>query len=134
MTTLKDLLGEKYKDELTKEELTAFIEAMNLTDTDSDTFKASYLEKSAYDKAKLSFDKTASELAALKREKQSNVSEAEQLKVELAAIQKKMTQTDFERKLAKGGFDDEAIADIVGAFDSPTELAEKYALHTQRMV
>jgi hypothetical protein len=132
MAKLNELLGDKYKDGLTTEELTAAIEGLTLFDADSDAFKTAYIERTTYEKAKKSFDGTASELAALKKEKQGTATREQELIDRLTALEKEKTRTDFERRLAKGGFDEEAIKGISEAMDDPVELAEKLSAYTRQ--
>lgn len=90
---IKKLLGENYKEGMTLEEVEKLLEGRNIVDSDS-------LPKSV---KKEVFDKTASELASLKRElkeiKEKSMTDEERLQAEM---QKSLDeQKRYQRELAK---------------------------------
>jgi hypothetical protein len=98
---------------------------MDVTDRNSDAFKEAYVDKSEYVKTKNSLD------AALKKEKpsqtpQDKTTERErELAERLRVLEKEKLRTDFERKLAKGGYSEAEIDEIAEYIESPAELAVK---------
>lgn len=90
---LKDLLGESYKDDLTVEEIKKILADKNFVDP-------STLPKSV---EKSVFDKTASELAKVKKElkalKEQTMSDEEKIQEELKKAQE--AQTTYARELSK---------------------------------
>lgn len=90
---LKDLLGDKYKEGMTIEEIEAALEDLNLVDPDT-------LPKSV---TKEVFDKTASELAKVKKElkalKEQTMTDEEKIQEELKKAQE--AQTTYARELSK---------------------------------
>ncbi len=90
---LKDLLGDKYRDDLTIEEINALLADKNFVDP-------STLPKSV---EKSVFDKTASELAKVKKElkalKEQTMSDEEKIQEELKKAQE--AQTTYARELSK---------------------------------
>lgn len=90
---LKDLLGESYKDDLTVEEIKKILADKNFVDP-------STLPKSV---EKSVFDKTASELAKVKKElkalKEQTMSDEEKIQEELKKAQE--AQTTYTRELSK---------------------------------
>ena len=90
---LKELLGDAYREDMTLEEVEQALEGINLVDPDK-------LPKSV---SKEVFDKTASELARLKKElkelQEKNMTAEEKLKLELEKAAE--AQAQYKRELAK---------------------------------
>ena len=90
---LKELLGDAYREDMTLEEVEQALEGINLVDPDK-------LPKSV---SKEVFDKTASELARVKKElkelQEKNMTAEEKLKLELEKAAE--SQAQYKRELAK---------------------------------
>ncbi len=90
---LKELLGDAYREDMTLEEVEQALEGINLVDPDK-------LPKSV---SKEVFDKTASELARLKKElkelQEKNMTAEEKLKLELEKAAE--SQAQYKRELSK---------------------------------
>mgnify|MGYP001183599690 FL=1 len=90
---LKELLGDAYREDMTLEEVERALEGINLVDPDK-------LPKSV---SKEVFDKTASELARLKKElkelQEKNMTAEEKLKLELEKAAE--SQAQYKRELSK---------------------------------
>jgi len=90
---LKELLGDAYREDMTLEEVERALEGINLVDPDK-------LPKSV---SKEVFDKTASELARVKKElrelQEKNMTAEEKLKLELEKAAE--SQAQYKRELAK---------------------------------
>jgi uncharacterized protein YoxC len=125
MAKLNELLGDKYKDGMTVEEISAALEGLNLADMNSDTFKTGYTSKADYDKIRKSFDVTASELAALKKEKQATTTKEQELLERVNALEKDKQRSEFERNLVKAGFDETEIGELAALMENPVGMADK---------
>ena len=128
MADLKSLLGENFKENMTVEEITAALADKTFVDPAT-------LPKSV-DKAV--FDKTASEVAALKKQlsaKQTDdektAAQQKEIQDQLAAIQKENSQMKMEKQFLSGGYDAKtaaAMAEAMAGGDMAkfTELNAKF--------
>ena len=108
---LRELIGDAYKEGMTIEEVSQAIKGLNLVNPDT-------LPPSV---SKETFDKTASELAALKREKKERMSAEEQEQAQrqevldqLSALQKENGRMKQEKALLAAGYDAETAAVLAG--------------------
>ena len=111
MADLKTLLGDKYKEGMTIEELMA----LEVEEPKPDT--------TAYDKLKKRFDEVASEVAGYKKQLRANMSEAEQkaladaekmkaLEEELAQLRTEKTIAENSKKLVAIGYDEKTANEV----------------------
>lgn len=130
---LSTLLGDAYTPEMTLEDVSKALEGLNLVDPTS-------LPKSVDKKV---FDKTASELAELKRQnetlKKNSLTKEEQLAAELAKAES--SQKEFARRMSKlsakelfvgAGLKEEDYADILETLVS--EDAEETETRTKNLI
>lgn len=109
--TLKDLLGEGYKEGMTIEEVAAAIKDKSLVDP-------STLPPSV---SRETFDKTAAELADLKKANKAKMTEEEQLKQQqqefmdrMAALEKENARMKQERSFLDAGYDADTAGKLAG--------------------
>lgn len=79
--------------------------------------------KEAYEKLKNEFDKTASELAKIKREQKAKMSEDEKLKAEqqereahYQELERKVLKSDMQNELINSGLDNKSISKILDEY------------------
>lgn len=126
---LKTLLGDSFKEDMTLADITAALKDKNLVDPSS-------LPESV---AKSVFDKTASELAAAKKQLKEKQTDGEaaaaaqkEIQEQIAALQKENNQMKFEKQFLSGGYDAKtaaALADAMANGDMKkfTEVHSAYA-------
>lgn len=109
--TLKDLVGDGYKEGMTLEEVAAAIKDRSLVDP-------STLPPSV---SKETFEKTAQELEKLKKEKKSRMTEDEQAQAKqqefldrMAALEKENARMKQERSFLDAGYDAETAGKLAG--------------------
>lgn len=117
---LKDLVGDGYKEGMTIEEVAAAIKNKSLVDP-------STLPPSV---SRETFDKTAAELAELKKEKKSRMTEDEQAQAKqqeilerMAALEKENTRMKQEKSFLAAGYPPETAGKLAGHL-SEGELEE----------
>lgn len=129
---LKDLLGEAYREDMTVEDIASAIEGMDLVDRATAT--KGMIRKDT-------FDKTASELAGLKRQLREKLSEEEQEKIdreardkaimdELEALRKDKLLTQHVTRYLKLGYDEklaQSTAEALVAQDFDKVFANQQA-------
>lgn len=126
---LKELLGDAYKDGISVEEITAALKDKKFVDP-------SALPPSV---PKGDFDKTASEVAALKKQLKEKLTTDEQTAAQqkeiqdtLAALQKENSQFKFEKQFLAGGYDAKTAAAMAEAV-SGGDMAKFATLNTTFM-
>lgn len=109
--TLKDLVGDGYKEGMTLEEVAVAIKDRSLVDP-------STLPPSV---SRETFDKTAAELEKLKKEKKSRMTEDEQAQAKqqefldrMAALEKENARMKQERSFLAAGYDEETAGKLAG--------------------
>lgn len=126
---LKTLLGDSYKENMTLSDIDAILKDKNLVDT-------SALPKQV-DKAV--FDKTASELAAAKKQLKEKMTAEEQAKAEqdtfkqqLADLQKENQQMKLKDSFIGNGYDAKTAASLAEAYSSG-DMAKFASLNSSYM-
>lgn len=124
---LKALLGESYHDGMTIEEINTALAAKNLVDPET-------LPKSV---KKEVFDKTASELAALKKQLKEKMTDDEtaaaaqkEIQERMAALEKENSLFKFKEQFLSGGYDAKTANELAAAM-ADGDMAKFTAAHAK---